>query len=62
MMDLNGKNVLHGNKAKINPSKHVTPRFSNYIINDFAERDNVLVNRLDDHAEFCKKEVDDNKK
>lgn len=62
MMDINGKNVLHGNKAKINPAKSVNPRFSNYIVNDYTTLDGTVVNRLDDHAEFCKKEVDDNKK
>lgn len=61
-MDRNEKNVLHGNKAKISPDKNVTPRFSNYIINDYKTVNGTVINRLDDHVEFCKKEVDDNQK
>jgi len=62
---MNEKKILHGNKARINPDKSVTPRFANYVINDYETRGShgdVVFNRLEDDAEFCKKEVDDNKK
>ena len=59
-MDKNKK--LHGNNARIDIEKHVTPRFENYVINDYEIEDGELISRLPDDADFTKKEVDDNKK
>ncbi len=56
------KNILHGNKAKMRPDQSLTPRFTNYVVNDYVTRDGTVYNRLGDDAEFCKKEVDSNKK
>ena len=57
---------LHGNQAKIDLSKsakYVNPLFENYVINDYrTSRYGGVYNRLEDDAEFCKREVDDNKK
>jgi hypothetical protein len=54
---------LNGNNAKITPAKYVNPLFENYVINDYrTSRYGGVYNRLEDDAEFCKKEVDDNKK
>ena len=59
---MNGKNFFHGNKARIDSNKSVVPRFTNYVINDYKNLDDRVYNRLNDDAEFCKKEVDDNQK
>lgn len=59
---MNDKRILHGNNAKIEAEKQVTPRFTNYVLNDNSVRGSVVYNRLNDDAEFCKNEVDANKK
>ena len=60
---MDAKKYLHGNKARINPDKTLTPRFTNYVVNNYVTRDGtVYYNRLNDDADFVMKEVNDNKK
>ena len=71
-----GKNILHGNKARIDGTRNFIPRFTNFVAADippgsnvppeanldFAQREYASYNRITDDADFCRKEVDDNKK
>lgn len=58
----NDKVILHGNNAKINPRKDIVSRGLNYGLTNYTEASDLVYNRLDDDAEFCKREVDANKK
>ena len=54
-------NILHGNSARIDPKKSITPRFENYVINNYRDdRNSRSYHRLDDDADFAKREVDSN--
>lgn len=53
---------IHGNSAKVPQGTRITPMFGNYVVNDYKAGQNAVYNRLEDDAEFCKREVDANKK
>ncbi|MCL1823202.1 MAG: hypothetical protein FWG44_03275 [Oscillospiraceae bacterium] len=60
---MNDKKFIHGNKARVNIDKNFIPRFTNYVVNDYTTADgNVYYNRLDDDADFCRNEVNENQK
>ncbi|MCL2696453.1 MAG: hypothetical protein FWE74_00060 [Oscillospiraceae bacterium] len=58
---MNGKKYLHGNNTRMKPDKSITPRFTNYVVNNYTTRDGTVYYHLPDDAEVAKKEVDDNK-
>jgi len=54
---------MHGNSAKIREGTQITPMFGEYVVNDYKTTSYGRVyNRLQDDAEFSKREVDANKK
>jgi len=54
---------LHGNNARIPQGTHINPMFANYVVDDYKTTSYGRVyNRLQDDAEFAKREVDANKK
>lgn len=62
-------NTLNGNLAKVPHNRGITPRFINYVGNEpdlrstknfFGGAASSLYNRLEDDAEYCKRELDDN--
>ncbi|MCL2035779.1 MAG: hypothetical protein FWG83_00110 [Oscillospiraceae bacterium] len=60
---MNENKKLHGNHARIDPKKHVTPVFQSLILNDYRDErygNGRSYHRLDDDADFAKQEVDDN--
>ena len=71
---MNSKNILHGNSARIDGRKNIIPRFTNYVGNEgladfesgagapyYKPYYNPSVNRLEDGAEFLRKEAEANK-
>ncbi|MCL2018915.1 MAG: hypothetical protein FWG70_04070 [Oscillospiraceae bacterium] len=53
--------VLHGNSARIDPKKPVSPLFENHVSNNYSDGRELKGRsepRLEDDAEFSKQEVD----
>ncbi len=58
-----GKKELHGNHARIDPSKKVTPRFLTNLITQNTTDENGNVHIVDEtDVEIAKQEVDANHK
>lgn len=54
------KKFLHGNKARVNPEKNISPRFTNFVSNDYLTD---YYHTLDDEDVINQKnEVDGNQK
>ena len=65
MNEKNKKNIiyLHGNNARIDQSKTITPRYSTYVITDNeTNKHGCVLNKADEDAELAKREVDANRK
>ena len=57
----NKNKILHGNSARIDPKKSVTPQFGSCVFNDYSEnRDRYgrSYHRLVDDADFDREEVE----
>lgn len=64
------KIVHHGNHARIDPHKKITPQYSTYVVTDNkSDYDGIIggqktpvVNKQEVDAEFCREAVNANKK